>query len=400
MSASLRTRDGSPSVAGAILASERATGRHAQIDMEGALDWARANKVDLRRVRQPLDRINARRVEMKLPQFRVRSGETRRIAPLPPHRAKVAAPRKLGTPVVASEDALLDLIANHTGTVTGLVTPEIAGWLLDLNTGNRPLNQKAVERFRKILARGGWVNTGEPVIVSREGILNDGQHRLTAIRTSGIPAEIDMRVGIDRAAFHATGTGRRRTAGNVLSIEGYSNTSCQASIARLLYHYDNGQMSQHRAQVEIADILRLIEADDRICEIAAKIQRSKFKPTRTGPFGFVLVVAARTAPLDRVFEFADLVSSGVIHDETDPARRLHVRLRDAAMKKEPLGQLDPAILTAKAWNGWVEGQGVPFFRVIEGDRTSEGFPKIREWPEGGRHQAAAVADSAETIAAA
>jgi hypothetical protein len=287
-------------------------------------------------------------------------------------------------PIAANENELLDLVASHTGTVTGLVTPEIAGWLLDLNTGNRPLNQKGVERFRKILGAAAWVNTGEPVIVSSEGILNDGQHRLTAIRSSGGSAELDVRFGVGRSAFHATGTGRRRTAGNVLSIEGYSNVSCQAAMARLMHHYDRGQMAQFRAQVENAEILGIVDADESLGQIAAMIQRSKFKPTRAAPFGFVLVVAARTAPIERVFEFAELVSSGVVQDESDPARRLHVKLRDVAMNKESLTQIDAAVLTSKAWNAWSEGQGLPFLRVTPGDRTSEGFPKVRDWPRGGR----------------
>jgi hypothetical protein len=256
-----------------------------------------------------------------------------------------------------------------------------AKWLLDLNTNNRPLEERGVERFCEILRNGAWLNTGEPVIVSRDGILNDGQHRLTAICKSGITAELDVRFGITREAFQATGTGQKRTAGQVLGIEGYSNTSCQAAIARLLVHYDKGQMG-HLTHVESGEILRVVNTDDWLCDIAARIQRLKFRPTRTGTFGFVLAVAARTAPIERVSEFANLVASGMFknEDESEPTRRLHVKLRDAAMKRDRISQIDLAILAVKTWNAWVAGEAMPPPRVFESERTNAGFPKVREWP--------------------
>ena len=42
-------------------------------------------------------------------------------------------------PLFASQDQLLRLVQEYTGTVTGYVTPENAEWLLALNTHNRHL---------------------------------------------------------------------------------------------------------------------------------------------------------------------------------------------------------------------------------------------------------------------
>ena len=379
MSASLRTKDGSASVVGAILASEKAASRYVPIDMEGALEWARDNTMKLKGVRRPLDRINARRVELSLPPFKITKGVSRIPRPTNPASAPKGVPLR---PLVSSEDDLLKRILTHRGTLTGLVTPQIAEWLLKLNTANRPIMRRAIERFCKILSDGAWVNTGEPVIVSHEGVLNDGQHRLTAILISGVAAELDVRFGIPREAFHATGTGATRTAGHVLSIEGYSHTSCQASIARLLIHYDKGQMG-NRSHVESGEILRVVDTDAFVCKIAAKIQRSKFRPTRTGPFGFVLAVAARTAPIERVIEFADLVASGLARDESEPTYRLHTKLCGPAMTKDRINisPIDLAILTVKAWNAWVRGDAIPPLRVLETERTNAGFPKVDTWRE-------------------
>jgi hypothetical protein len=378
MAAAIQTKDGSYSVAGAILANDRASTRLAQIDLAGALAWGQENRVKVRKGKQPLDAINLRRTELGLPQFKIIENRSNAVRPLIVPKSP-PAPR----PLVSSEDDLLERITGYSGTLTGIITPEIAEWLLKLNTSNRPLERRGVERFCKILKDGSWLNTGEPVIVSQEGVLNDGQHRLTAIYSAGVAAELDVRFGIAREAFHATGTGRKRTAGHVLSIEGYSNTSCQAAIARLLVHYDKGQMG-NLSHVESGEILKVVNADDCICEIAAKIQRMKRGPTRTGPFGFVLAIAARTAPIARVFEFADLVATGLGSDESAPTHRLHTRFYEAAQKKDRIIPLDVAILTVKAWNAWMEAEATPPLRILESERTNAGFPKVREWAGTGR----------------
>jgi len=82
----------------------------------------------------------------------------------------------------------------------------------------------------------------------------------------------------------------------------------------------------HRSSVEIGEILRAVDPDNPICEIAAKIQRSKFGPVRTAPFGFALVVAARKAPIEQLFEFGDLVATAMFQskDESEPTRRLQL----------------------------------------------------------------------------
>jgi hypothetical protein len=102
MSVSLRTKDGSPSVAGAIIANEKRETRHAPIDMDGAMAWARENKVDLKGVSKPLDRINPHRAELGLPQFKIIKGKG--SAPRPAVVPKIE-PLK---PLVSSEDELLD----------------------------------------------------------------------------------------------------------------------------------------------------------------------------------------------------------------------------------------------------------------------------------------------------
>jgi hypothetical protein len=51
---------------------------------------------------------------------------------------------------------------------------------------NRPLNRKWVNSIALEMKRGRWKPNGKSIIISREGIVGDGQHRVSAIIKSGV----------------------------------------------------------------------------------------------------------------------------------------------------------------------------------------------------------------------
>src|SRR4051812_9715883 len=74
---------------------------------------------------------------------------------------------------IRSKAQLREIITQqHNGSREYWITPELARWLLEMNTGNRRVSRKRVERYKHIIESGLWINTGEPLIVSDEGILN------------------------------------------------------------------------------------------------------------------------------------------------------------------------------------------------------------------------------------
>lgn len=388
----LRTRDGHISFAGmqVLQEIERELSDAVSVSPVEAMRWAVENKIPLSGPKR-LAQINAWRRERGMAIFKIVNGasesapeiRTMQTTAVEVRRQGAAPPQSLSTdsairpvPIVETQEGLIDLVTGHVGTLTGLVTPDVARWLLELNTDNRPLSESAVRRFREILQQGRWINTGEPVIVSTEGILNDGQHRLTAIMRTGIPAVIDIRFGIERQAFKVTGTGTRRTAGNVLAMGGHKMATAQAGIARLLAIHDLGLMAQHNIRVDTDVILQTTAENPLIERVAALIKGTKFAPARSGPFAMVMVLAARNAPWDKVAEFAGIAAGGLCEREEIGPRRLHVRLRDEALSRNRISQLDVAILTVKAWNAWAEGRDVTTLKINDADRASATFPRI------------------------
>ena len=388
------TRDGAPSVAAAQQAHEARTG---DVDMSVPLDWARINRIKWDRVTPKfIDQINEERRRHKLPLFRVKPkpGGAAIVTPgqVALSRLPVAEPnaepivstiaaergdeaRWKGLPSTAAE--LYDMATSFVGVVSGLVTPALAELVLQLNTENRNLNDKAVNGHVQAIVERRWINDGNPIKIATNAVLNDGQHRLSAVVKSGVAVPMDLRFGVPREAFTVTDTGMRRTNGQILAMAGRQYSSMQGALCRLLIRYDEGQMQRLDAGGVEGDVaVRMTEENPNIGRVAALLRSLKFKPIKSSYFGFVLVVAARELPFEKVEEFARLVESGQ-GAEDSPTRRLHVRLMEAAMSKGVrLRPIDICVMCVLMWNAWIGNRPVQVVRVHELHRKGDGFPRL------------------------
>jgi hypothetical protein len=107
------------------------------------------------------------------------------------------------------------------------VTPEIAAKWLESNTGNRTIKNAKVKEYANTMKRGSWrPGTGDPIRISTGGNLIDGQHRLWAVLTAGIPMNFmvyHLQPTDGKGELTATGVpidfGSRRTTSDVTGIE-------------------------------------------------------------------------------------------------------------------------------------------------------------------------------------
>lgn len=102
------------------------------------------------------------------------------------------------------------------------VTPSMALEWLKFNTNNRPLRRTVVNGFKLALQRGEYIATHQGIAFGTDGVLLDGQHRLTAISelrdgifpmvvTWGVPNDAFkvMDIGVKRSAADSLGEDRR-----------------------------------------------------------------------------------------------------------------------------------------------------------------------------------------------
>lgn len=129
-------------------------------------------------------------------------------------------------------------LADAAGSVCAQVvdlTPALATVLLERNVGNRKLKEARVAAFAKDMVTGDWKVNGETIVVSADGLLNDGQHRCAAVVESGKTIQTMLVVGVDRGTRDTLDHGTGRTPGDDLALHGLTNGVQVASASRFLW---------------------------------------------------------------------------------------------------------------------------------------------------------------------
>lgn len=100
------------------------------------------------------------------------------------------------------------------------LTPEAAQALLAINTQNRPLTERNVERLKDQIERGQWGTSNDMIVVSsgETPYLLNGQNRCNACIETGVPILVDLRFGADPLTFLQMDKGKKRTLADDLFV--------------------------------------------------------------------------------------------------------------------------------------------------------------------------------------
>lgn len=145
-----------------------------------------------------------------------------------------------------------------------LVTPKKAAEFLKKPNKN-PVKWRAVERYAKEMTTGKWRETGEVILIDRDGVLQDGNHRMQAIVNSGMSFHFYVITGCDPADFHVINTGKKRGAADVLAIAGHGNYNQLSAVARLCMSIENG-IKITREGVSPHEVLSYVEKHPDVAE--------------------------------------------------------------------------------------------------------------------------------------
>lgn len=241
-------------------------------------------------------------------------------------------------------------------SVIGTITPYIAGKLLEVNVDNRRLNQRLVDTIAADIRDNLWQVNGETIIISADGQVNDGQHRLWACLQAGLPFVTNITFGASRESRLTVDQGRARTVGDFLSMEGTPSGTNLAGAARLLLMFEQGvyhAMGNDSRFSKQAVLRAFYDNKDEIERALHAVDRMR-QGRRTAPVIIAYLLCARSHAMAADLFFARVGGDGSNLKPGDPALFLRDHLRDSARLKG----MEKLELILRYWNAWREGRSI------------------------------------------
>lgn len=255
------------------------------------------------------------------------------------------------------------------GVTTQVVelTPALARVILARNEKNRSVSMLQVDNYRRDIVNGAWAFNGEPLILAKDGRLNDGQHRCMAVVEADTPITVVLVIGVDRATRTTVDQGKTRSPGDYLAMEGHSNTTSLAAAASLIWQWQKYRVVNNsgRARPTKQELLDLVRTTPSIAETLATIDD---KGARTVANRSLLtfcqwVIALKAQPKDEARRFISLLTSGEGLRARDPI--LYVRNR-LISERGRLRHDEKAELIFRAWNAWRKREEVTRLTLMGG----------------------------------
>lgn len=204
-----------------------------------------------------------------------------------------------------------------------LIWPEDAKKLLSQNyKGNRKISPSVVRKYANDMANGKWGDVPDPLIITKNGTLLNGQHRLTAMISAGIPLTFEVRIVPDTDIFKYLDNGKSRTVNDYVelrykplssSIASFAycatngNSNIRASFNGVLRQSkgDGGSFSVRADRVGIAEYANTHkDGIENVAGLAKKMyEANKYPSAKT--IGAALWLISRFDDIDLTEEFAD-----------------------------------------------------------------------------------------------
>lgn len=235
------------------------------------------------------------------------------------------------------------------------ITPELAMTILQNNPNNRPIRSAKLAQLTADIQACRWVFNGEPILISNEGLLNDGQHRLQAVIDARAPILALMVFGLERSSRTTVDQGAARSAGDYLGMGGVKYANTVAAIGRFLIAYEqgDGRVLSRPNDISATEIVKSYGNDSRVmagAEFASAMRpyAKTFASPQIIGFSFVLLTRINATDADT---FLRQVFLGEGIRRGDPAFAVRQALmRDRATPIEKITSI------FRGWNAFRENR--------------------------------------------
>lgn len=200
-----------------------------------------------------------------------------------------------------------------------LITPTKAAAILkNHNASNRNINDKTVTVLAREMREGRWGLTHQGIAFYEDGTLADGQHRLSAVVISGCSIEFLVTYGAKRESSMFMDTGRTRSVADVVKLSGEADWLTGKMIQMTKLAYGSKKVSP-------SEIVLLAEPIKDALFFISSVFKANRKGVTMPLKAAVMLAYLHGEDEDRLTQFAEIMYSGVVTDDSDTAA---IRIRD------------------------------------------------------------------------
>jgi len=256
------------------------------------------------------------------------------------------------------------------------ITPDIARRLLEVNNENRPVRQRIVDSITHDIVNNKWKLNGETIIVSKDGQLNDGQHRLLAVVKANKPVQSAVMFGVARDTRTTVDMGAQRTVGHFLGMSGIHNGAMVGAMARLMLIYKSGLAARSHDSLTKQEVFQEAQAWEKsFAHAYDRVGGGHFagdiKARHVLPVAYIVIRAAASQEAD-VETFFELLATGARLEADSPILWLRQRLMNlSALSKRTIRGEEKLEIIIRYWNAWIENKTLS--RHLN---TTGNFPEI------------------------
>jgi hypothetical protein len=229
--------------------------------------------------------------------------------------------------------------------------------LLDMNLLNRPLATRTGEQYGRAMENGDWIFTGDPIQLSQDRMLN-GQHRAVGIEDSEVGQWLLVISGLPTTAQQYMDIGRRRSAVDMLSLQGVEKPRVLAATAHLLVSWEFWRANHSAVTPGVHEVTEYALANqDKIraaWEVAAAIARTVNGGVSVPAIAAAYYRATQVTDAFTVAHFFDRIASNSNLRKGEPAHALITRF----INLEVGDKIRDLWLTVRAWNAEMMGEAL------------------------------------------
>jgi hypothetical protein len=249
--------------------------------------------------------------------------------------------------------------------VTMTITPDIARSWLDTNTHNRTLHDERVRTYARDIRDGNWYLSGDAIKFDRDGTMLDGQHRLWAVVEADRAIESLVVFGVAPEAQKVMDTGRKRSATDMLTLEGEDDAKTLAAAITLAIFWgratkDGDQLKLPRGNafsVTHSEVLEFLAGHPDIRDAVKAAHNYRVPNVSPAVRAFVLW-KLRQVNYSAADTFLSDMATMNLGGAGDPRAALVRRLTNAAAQRERLERSVVVVMMFRTWNAWRTGKSI------------------------------------------